>query len=104
MGEPDSQCGRLGFHMFGLARDDGSSERTGETVDRNGTYRASVRENWPQGPEQGLDTYMGIWLTCPRVCMTFGFRHQVTTRDLLEIDRMKHSVGFICLNYIRQIL
>lgn len=32
VGEPDCQCGSLGFYMFGLARDGVSSERTGKIM------------------------------------------------------------------------
>lgn len=36
MGEPDPQCGSFGFHMFVLARDGVSSERTGKMVEEMG--------------------------------------------------------------------
>lgn len=50
---------------------------------------------WPQCLRQGLTIYMGIWPMCPRLCVTFGWRHQVSIRNLLEIDGMNHSGTYL---------
>lgn len=46
---------------------------------------------WPQCIRQGLNIYIGIWPMCPRLCVTFGWRHQVSTRNLLERSEMNCS-------------